>query len=347
VVQVRVLAMLHLYSPSHNAGAETTAHELLRRLVDRGHQVVVQLSMVHPMFHTGPYVYEGVRVYPYRDKSDPLRWVEGEHPPDLIVAHLSNVLRASVLGEMYNIPVVVLLHNGHTKSFADLRHGAKLVVYNTEWMRLAAELWWSEWMSVPPPASLVVHPPVFRDRYRVKPPSARNGYVTLVNLFQEKGSSVFYALAARFPELKFLGVCGAYGEQDIRRDLPNVTIVPHVAAHAMPAEVFAKTRVLLMPSHYESYGRCGVEASCSGIPTIAAPTLGLVEALGDAGTFVEVGDLAGWVAALTRLSTTRGWGAASQCALGLASGLDPVGDLERWVAAAESLVAPARVPSLV
>lgn len=337
-VRMRVLAMLHLYAPHHNAGAETTAHELLRRLVDRGHEVVVQLSMAHPMFHTGPYVYEGVRVFPYVDKVDPLRWVEGDDPPDLIVAHLSDVLRASVLGEMFKIPVVVLLHNGHVKSFADLRHGAGLVVYNTEWVRSAAELWWSEWMSVPPPSGLVVRPPVWPERYRVRPPSAHNGCVTLVNLFEEKGSAVFYELAARFPRQRFLGVRGAYGTQDIRDGFPNVEIIPHVAAHDMPALVFARTRVLLMPSRYESYGRVGVEAACSGIPTVAAPTEGLVEALGDGGTFVPVGDMDGWERELRGLLAARRWNEASRRAAGVVDGLDPGGDLDRWAGAVESLV---------
>jgi glycosyltransferase involved in cell wall biosynthesis len=265
--------------------------ELLKALVARGHQCSVQLSMPHPMFATGPYTYEGVNVHPYQDQFDPLKWLAMPEKPELIVAYLENTLRASILGDMHNIPVAVVLHNGHTKSFADLRWGCKLAVYNTEWMRTDAELWWRTYHSDTPPPGIVVHPPIDRERYRVKPPSASAGHVTLINLFEEKGPDVFYALAARFPRLKFLGVRGAYGAQDIRRGLPNVEIIPHVAAHDMPRKVYARTRILLMPSSYESYGRAGVEAACSGIPTIAHPTAGLLEALGDGGTFCDRDDL--------------------------------------------------------
>lgn len=341
---MRVLAMLHLYTPHHNAGAETTVHQLLKRLVDRGHQVSVQLSMVHPMFHIDPYTYDGVSVWPYRDQSDPLRWIGSDNPPDLIVAHLENTLRASILGDMNHIPTVVVMHNNHLKAKADLRWGAGLVVYNTKWMSVDVEDWWSETQGSPPPRGIVVHPPIWPDQYRVKPPSARTGCVTLVNLFEEKGSAVFYALAERFPHQRFLGVCGAYGCQDIRRGLPNVEIVPHVAAHDMPASVYARTRVLLCPSSYESYGRVSVEAACSGIPTIAHPTPGLVEALGDGGTFRDRDDLDGWESALCDLTSSRGWIGASRNALRVPQRLDTEADLVRWAEAAESM-AGVRAPT--
>lgn len=339
---MRVLCCAHLWLPHHCAGAEVMSSELLKALVASGHQCSVQLSTPHPMFATGPYTYEGVTVFPYQDQYDPIRWVESEHPPDLIVTYLENTLRASILGDMHKIPVAVIVHNGHSKSFADLRWGCRLAVYNTEWMRADAELWWRTHHNDTPPRGIVVHPPIVRDRYRVKPPSAATGHVTLVNLFEEKGSDVFYALAARFPRLKFLGVRGAYGTQDIRYGLPNVEIIPHVAAHDMPRKVYARTRILLMPSSYESYGRAGVEAACSGIPTIAHPTAGLVEALGDGGTFCDRDDLSAWVAALQRLTTPREWLAASTRARGIADRLDTDTDLERWVAAAESLVPTSR-----
>jgi glycosyltransferase involved in cell wall biosynthesis len=340
---MRVLAMLHLYAPQHNAGAETTAHQLLKKLVECGHQVVVQLSMAHAMYVTGPYMYEGVSVYPYVDQADPLRWLDMPDKPDLIVCHLSNVLRASILGDMHKIPVVTLMHNALGKSKADLRWKTRLVVYNSEWMRADVEAWWWDSQESEPPPGIVVRPPIFPDQYRVTPPTAAKGCVTLINLYEEKGSEIFYALAAKFPRLKFLGVCGAYGKQDVRRGLPNVEIIPHVAAHYMAEQVYRRTRMLLMPSSYESYGRAGVEAACSGIPTIAHPTEGLLEALGDGGTFCDREDLGAWAAALAGLTTAKGWAAASARARQIPARLTTEADLDRWVQAAEGT---ARIPIL-
>lgn len=339
---MRVLFMVHLWPPQHNAGAETTAKEFARRLVERGHQVVVQLSMAHPMFVTGAYMYEGVSVYPFVDQADPLRWLE--HPsgkPDLIVTYLMNTLRASILGKMHGIPVVTMMHNDHHKSRMDLRHGTNLVVYNTEWMRTEVEDWWRSVLGDEPPDGIVIHPPIFPAQYKVTPLSAAKGYITLVNLFEDKGASLFYQLAERFPRLRFLGVMGAYGKQDVRRGLRNVEIIPHVAAHHMATEVYARTRVLLMPSAYESYGRAGVEAACSGIPTIAHPTPGLQEALGDGGTFADRDVLTDWIAELSKLTTVKGWAEASARARRIPARLSAEADLERWAEAAERV---ARIP---
>lgn len=341
---MRVLAMLHLYPPRHNAGGDITAHILLRELVRRGHQVVVQLSMVHPMHVTGPYTYEGVNVYPYQSPEDPLKWLNLEEKPDIIVSHLMNTLRASILGDIYKIPMISLVHNTHGKTKADLRWKTDLAVYNTEWMKADVENWWSDYQGTPPPRSIVVHPPVFRTDYQVTPPTASKGCVTLINLFEDKGANLFYQLAARFPKLKFLGVTGAYGKQDIRHGLPNVEIIPHVGPGEIKDLVYARTRVLLMPSVYESYGRCGVEAACSRIPTIYHPTPGLLEALGDGGIACDRDDLDAWVVALAGLTTPAGWMAASQKAKVIADRLTPEADLERWVQAAESF---ARIPAHV
>ncbi|WP_262928542.1 glycosyltransferase family 4 protein [Streptomyces sp. CBMA152] len=52
----------------------------------------------------------------------------------------------------------------------------------------------------------------------------------------------------------------------------------------MREHVYSRSRVILMPSLYESWGRVAVEAFASGIPVIAHTTPGLVESMGEAGS---------------------------------------------------------------
>jgi glycosyltransferase involved in cell wall biosynthesis len=75
--------------------------------------------------------------------------------------------------------------------------------------------------------------------------------------------------------------------------------------------VYGRTRILLMPSEMETWGRTAIEAAVSGIPTIAAPTAGLREALGDAGTFVDRDDIPGWCREVRRLLDPVHWEAMS------------------------------------
>ena len=55
----------------------------------------------------------------------------------------------------------------------------------------------------------------------------------------------------------------------------------------MRQSVYARTRLLLMPSRSESFGRVGLEAAASGIPTIASPVEGVPEVLGDCALFLH------------------------------------------------------------
>src|SRR5690606_37440896 len=117
----------------------------------------------------------------------------------------------------------------------------------------------------------------------------------------------------------------------------HVTGVQTCALPILRDQVYARTRVLLVPSRMESWGRVVVEALASGIPVVAAPTPGLVESLADAGVFCEAGDVDAWEASLRKLDDPAEWSAASERALHRSKELDPSADLAAWVEAIESL----------
>lgn len=102
--------------------------------------------------------------------------------------------------------------------------------------------------------------------------------------------------------------------------------------------VWAQTRILLMPSAFETWGMVGVEAMCSGIPVIAHPTTGLRESLGDAGIFADRNNPAEWVDAIRRLDDPAAYRAASERAFARVRQLDPRKSLRRFARAVEALV---------
>lgn len=327
---MRILAKLHAYPPTHCAGAEMMAHTLLRELATRGHEVQVWLSR-----HSGqrkPYDYDGVQVIPAAARRD---FGREARTAGAIISHLENVREAAAAARGWGRPLVVLCHNTFPATFRAIGSGTTaLAVYNSQWMAEEAAKWFDQNpQAARPQASVVVRPPVIARDYRV---SVMGDHITLINLFASKGGEIFWELAARMPDHKFLGVTGAYGDQVIR-DAPNVEVVEHVPAEEMAAAVYGRTRVLVMPSLYESWGRTGVEALASGIPVVACPTPGLKESLGDAGIFVERDDLNGWVSALTALDDPETWQAASARAKKRSRQLDPRRDLAAWVEAVEGL----------
>ncbi|GAB3209835.1 hypothetical protein GCM10027294_25800 [Marinactinospora endophytica] len=307
---LRIAALAHYYLPAHRAGAEIMLHELLRALAERGHQVEVWATDEQADAEV-----DGIAVRAGTpDRLD----------VDVVVSHLKSVPAARRLARAARARLVQVLHSAAPWIARDVQQGAHLYVANSQHVAAALRRWMRG-------RHLVVHPPVWPDRHRTTP----GDMVTLVNPIPAKGSDVFYELARRMPDQQFLVVEGGYQQdrQD-RRVAANVTWQPHT--DRMREDVWARTRVLLMPSEEESYGMCAVEAAASGIPTIAAPTDGLREALGDAGTFIAVDDVDGWEAALRDL-LGNGWEAASKCALARSVELDPREELAAWVRAIESL----------
>ncbi|WP_329521167.1 glycosyltransferase family 4 protein [Spirillospora sp. NBC_01491] len=309
------------------------AHSMLRALVARGHEVSVWLSRYSP--DRDAYDVDGVQVVPYAARLD---FAAAAKASDVIVSHLENVPAAGALARGMGRPFVALCHNTAPVIFRNVGRGSTaLAVYNSLHMQAEAEGYFCEYTtSLRPAYDLVVRPPVFADDYRTTP----GEHVTLVNLNADKGGHLFWELAERLPHLRFLGVKGAYGQQILRRGgLPNVEVIDHLPGEQMRDLVYARTRVLLVPSASESWGRVAAEAMASGIPVVAAPTTGLAECLGEAAIFAERADPDAWQSAVASLMEPAQWAAASERALARSKALDPAADLAAWCQAIEDLAA--------
>jgi glycosyltransferase involved in cell wall biosynthesis len=290
--------------------------ELLVPLSKRGHQVDVYLAK-------GPsganYDHRGLTVH--RRGAD---WHRAAIDADVLVTHLDQTSEVVGIAAVLNKPVVQIHHNTHAPSKMWANCKADLLVFNSEWMAKDFGL-----------PGIVVRPPVWAEDYRTERPTTPiDGYVTLVNTSYRKGGLLASVLAARMPNVRFLFVEGAYGEQ-LNPELPNVSVLPHGEDMR---EVYANTSILLMPSYYESWGRVGVEAMASGIPVIANPTPGLRESLGHAGIFIPTDDLRLWEQTIASLLYDEDvYVRASQKAYSRSADLDPGQDIEAWIDAVERL----------
>lgn len=289
---MRILAYVHRYQGmGHNAGGETSLHAALAHLVRQGHECVV---LVGQETEVPPYELDGVSVVT-SDSNVAIKSQPFDYFPwaEVIVTQLTCSYRGGIVAGMLRKPLIHYMHNDHPKMISTLDKYAWAGLYNTEWVRNAVR---SSDVYTPGP---VLHPVVDPALYATKRTRAAK-YVTLVNLsmggdgLYDKGWQTFFELAKRNPEVPFLAVRGAYGEQAYE-DLPNVTYLDH---QPDMRQVYRQTRVLLVPSKYESFGRVAVEAAASGIPSILTATEGTREAMGDAASYCEYGDLDEWNFAL-------------------------------------------------
>lgn len=330
--RLSVVARVYGYPPDHNAGSEWMLHSMLRPLAESGHRVEVWLS--HPGTSHRPYEIDGVHVVPFQAGLD---FVARAGRADVLVSHYENVPLVAGLARERRVPVVVICHDNFETSFHNAA-GADLVVYNSEWIRRDGEIFYARYPpEFLPRRSIVVRPPVIAEDYRTQPGDC----VTLVNLNADKGGELFWQIAAWSPRWHFRGVRGAYGRQVMPPPrLPNCEVVDSVPGHRMREHVYSRARVMLMPSLYESWGRVAVEAYASGIPVIAHPTPGLVEALGQAGIFAYRDDPNAWIDALDSLRDPDTWARASRRARARSDELSAARDLDLWCEAVESLGGP-------
>lgn len=327
---MKLLAHVHMFPPEHNAGSETTLLAMFRGLRERGHETRVISSESTKDYYQvfGVDVYRQPPTAINKDKwfLDLYNWA------DVAVTHLNCTGHAMHCARETNKPLVHLVHNNAQLKFHNVKASrAQLLIYNTHWLREA--YYESGFRPVEP--SMVLHPIIYPEQYHTEREGAEA--VTFVNLTVTKGALVFYELARRFPEIPFIGVRGAYGdEHQPPTDLPNLKIQQQIP-DLRP--VWKKTRVVLMPSDYESYGRVAVEAACSGIPAVVHPTPGLKEALGEAGIFCDRKNVDAWEAELNRLyNDEMYYQERSAMALDLSKSLRPQKDLDRVERALEIVV---------
>lgn len=258
-------------------------HNLNRHLIKQGHTVRVMLQGAHSRGVTSifgdsskqnkygirfPYDFEGVEVMNTCDHLDAYRWA------DVMVTHLDFTHFTVLLGNDIGKPVVHIVHNHHRYNSIENAPRCVHVCYNSEW--IANILKYDH-------PSVIVPPAVDYEKYNVNENPEKNPYITLINLNTNKGGRVLQRIAKLLPEKKFLAVRGSYDKQ-ITDQPDNVTIIDNTS-NILP--VYRQTRLLLMPSQYESWGMTATEAMCSGIPVICTPTPGLKENCGTAGNYID------------------------------------------------------------
>lgn len=284
---MRITAVLPLYLPWSRAGAELMVHDILVECRERL-SASIEVLLVTDLRSEGiandlSATVDGVRVLTV--DSAELNDRVSTHNPHVIVSQLGATTLAGAYALRTSTPLVTVVHDKSSRTLQQLSEfPPALTVFNTHWAHCD--------MGTMVGDSIVLHPAVRRPNGAPSTGISKPQQVTLVNLTREKGAHLFYALASALPHQEFLGVIGGYGKQVVRADLPNVTIQDHT--DNMDRDVWSRTRILLVPSKYETYGMTAVEAAVRGIPVIAHRTRGLMEALGQHGRFVEDLSFAPW-----------------------------------------------------
>jgi len=143
--------------------------------------------------------------------------------------------------------------------------------------------------------------------------------ITLVNANQNKGVAQFIDMAKRMPERKFLAVIPYYGELRTPPSPDNIEWTPF---NDDIRTILKRTRILVMPSYYESFGRIAFEALYNGIPVIyskpnpkskypGGSTEGVETWIKPAGISADRDNVEEWASAIADLDSEEAYAARS------------------------------------
>lgn len=314
---MKILASIHLYPPKHNCGAEYMMHQTLKFLQSKGHEVRVILHQANRYKIDSVYSFDGVDVFPPTDYLvDRLfEWC------DFVFTHLDYTQLSINLAYRYKKKCVHFIHNYSVYSSIENAINPQYVVYNSEVARKVINYKWN---------NFILHPPVDYRFYDTGKDTEQNEFITLINLDLNKGGDILRQIAEKMPNKKFLGVKGSYSSSDKGQIVNQPSNVKVIDNTTNIKKVYEITRILIMPSEFESWGRTATEAMCNGIPVINSGTEGLRENCSDAGIYVERENIDKWIKEIKKLDKPENYKKASKLAKDRSRELDPINELNEF-----------------
>lgn len=279
------------FLPTIFAGSEISAYETIKYMRNRGHNVIVFVETYEVD------EYDGFKIYKYdendafckssiidadavffqmEDRSTSLKVVQKRTKPSYIFIHMMEQYNWFLQARL-TFPIVIVYNCNSTQD-------AILTLYDN--MRM-----------IPYVATNTFKP--------LRETTLNNNTVCLINCNRNKGANIFNDLALRMPDIQFLGVKGAYGDQVLLEHPPSNLV--YIDTQKDIRVVYKQIGILLMPSTNESWGRTAVEAMASGIPVIHSEATGLVECVGGAGILCMRNDLDAWEETIRKLLNDRSY----------------------------------------
>jgi hypothetical protein len=275
-----VVALSHGYPPFWNMGGEVSLHRTMKVINGEKHVLTATDTS---------YEFEGINVH----KIDTPDVLDINADPKPIAKQLKDLNARVVIGQNeMSLPAVLAAEEAGAISVVNVhtppKYGRNIsvamkttdfAVYNTNF---AAREWGER-------NAMVLHPPISDMPVNF---TGQGDAYTLLSSLSNKGVHVVLDLAKQYPDKRFIIVRspaepthGIKDLEEIAAGLSNVELMPRVA----PEEVykyFEQTRILLVPSRYETYGMSAIEAAGYGIPSIHVDTPHVREGIGEAAILI-------------------------------------------------------------
>jgi len=210
--------------------------------------------------------------------------------PDIILAQQHAIEKGVEIGDQLGIPVIVSLHGpsqwGHARRnnyfIFNSYHIAEMEIPRTSFEHFD-----------------IVYPRIDTTKFDLVGENWRaemnndgeRKYLTFIGRPKKlKGIETFFAIAREMPEHQFLFVGGKPSpEEGIEEEMipSNVEIRDFTKE---PEKIYAISKLVIVPSHYEAFGMVAIEASLCGVPVVATGLPGIREATSNMSNYVNTFD---------------------------------------------------------
>jgi hypothetical protein len=319
---MKLLYVCGTYAPGAFAGSELSAHELLRELQEISSvDVLVVTESKYTGGIPGKLLYNGVQVQgvSHEQRRESLEEIFQTYRPDVVLTQLMWSDVAIQTAKKKNVPTVLRIPSAAAN--LDIESPTALVAnsrFICEWAHRRSGRKCHYITSV-------------IDLERVVAPKELRAprFVTMFNPIKNKGGSIFREVAEAMPMTEFAFVPGWHSlrnsdgtwnvpvikagleSQNADRmdwlpeevDLSGLENVKRLQPRENVAEIYAQTRILLVPSQYqETLARVSIEGLANGIPVLGSAVGGLQDHIRRAGVLIsDFANPAAWVEAIKRL----------------------------------------------
>ena len=275
---MKILVVTKLYMHKNKAGGESYLHNFLKQLNNR---ISVNLNVLIPNCkEMKKFNYEGIIINETTElfNNDLLEYCK---EADLVISHLDYGFETINYCLKNNIPNIMIFHNSIDQYNPFIEDERVIKIFNSNYVK-------KDYLDrgLIPVNYYLIYPFVdFPKLSKFKKITENRIYITLVNPSENKGADIVLNLAKKNKKRKFLIVKGGYYLHhqkkyiDEFQKLPNCHVIENTPN--IIKDIYLKSKIVLQPSTYETYGMVAQEASCLGIPVIVNElSKGLKENLG-------------------------------------------------------------------
>lgn len=275
---MKILAIVKLYAHKNRAGGELYLHHLLKQV--KGHDISV---IVPDCKEIKQYEYEGIKIFETKETN----FLEYIDNCDILISQLDFAPISLDYGLKKNKKCILILHCYVPDLKRFVNNEKVLKIFNSQYVFDNA-LKHNNYKNIN--TYKIIYP--YTDfekfnKYYDKKLDSRE-YITLINPSRSKGGDVFTELIKKYPERKFMVVVGGYYPhlQDLQRFKKYSNCHIQENTPDIIKDVYLKSRIVLMPSRYETYGMVASETRAMGIPCIVNKKAGgLFENMGKLGLY--------------------------------------------------------------